>query len=127
MINIRNKVDCCGCNACGDVCPKQAITFVTDNEGFWYPEVDMQKCIECHLCEIICPIISKADYLQRYDEPKVFAAYTKDEVVRLDSTSGGIHSTLATEIYSHGGYVGGAVYNPDHTVYIANANFRLTA
>lgn len=116
MINIRNKVDCCGCNACGDVCPKLAITFVTDNEGFWYPEVDTQKCIDCHLCEKVCPIISKVDHVQRYKEPRVFAAYTKDEEVRLDSTSGGIHSTLAKEVYSRGGYVGGAIYNPDHTV-----------
>lgn len=116
MINIRNKIDCCGCNACGDVCPKQAITFKTDDEGFWYPEVDMKKCVDCHLCEKVCPIIKKADGLQRYDEPRVFAAYTKDESIRLDSTSGGIHSTLATEIYSKGGYVGGAIYNQDHTV-----------
>lgn len=116
MIKIQNKIDCCGCNACGDVCPKQAITFVTDNEGFWYPEVDLQKCIDCHLCEKVCPVISKVDHVQRYNEPRVFAAYTKDEEVRLDSTSGGIHSTLAKEVYSRGGYVGGAIYNPDHTV-----------
>ena len=40
----------------------------------------------------------------------------------MDSTSGGIHSTLANEVYSRGGYVGGAVYNRDHTVshYISN-------
>lgn len=116
MINIQNKVDCCGCNACGDVCPKHAISFVTDNEGFWYPEVDMQKCIDCHLCEKACPIITKTDIIHRFDEPRVYAAYSKDEDVRLDSTSGGIHSTLAKEIYSRGGFVGGAIYNEDHTV-----------
>lgn len=116
MIDIKNKIDCCGCNACGDVCPKQAISFVTDNEGFWYPEVNLQKCVDCHLCEKVCPIIEKADGIQRFREPKVFAAYTKNEAIRLDSTSGGIHSTLAQEVYSRGGYVGGAIYNHDHTV-----------
>ena len=30
MINIQNKVDCCGCNACGDACPKGSISFVKD-------------------------------------------------------------------------------------------------
>jgi len=35
MINIQNKVDCCGCNACGDVCAHKAITFKIDNEEFW--------------------------------------------------------------------------------------------
>lgn len=116
MINILDKKDCCGCNSCGDVCPMNAITFKTDFEGFWYPEINMDKCIDCHLCEKICPIISKAEHVVRFDEPRVFAAYTKDNEVRLDSTSGGIHSTLAKVFYAKGGYVGGAIYNEDHTV-----------
>lgn len=36
MIQIGKKEDCCGCNAFGDICPKDAITFTTDIEGFWY-------------------------------------------------------------------------------------------
>lgn len=122
MIQITNKVECCGCNACGDICPKEAITFKTDIEGFWYPEVNRDKCIDCGLCDKVCPQISKAKNIQRYDIPKVYAAYTKDEKVRIDSTSGGIHSTLAIEMYKRGSYVGGAIYNHDHTVshYISN-------
>ena len=58
MINITNKVDCCGCNACGDICPKDAIRFETDIEGFWYPKVDRDKCIDCGLCEKTCPVIN---------------------------------------------------------------------
>ena len=29
MIEIIDKVDCCGCNACGDICAQKAITFKT--------------------------------------------------------------------------------------------------
>lgn len=115
MINITNKTDCCGCNACGDVCAQHAITFRTDNEGFWYPEVDKMKCTDCHLCEKVCPMLHKANGIERYAEPSVFAAYTKDEAIRLDSTSGGIHSMLAMKMFEENAYVGGAVYNPDHT------------
>lgn len=115
MIDIKNKVDCCGCNACGDVCAQGAISFTIDQEGFWYPEVDMDKCTKCGLCEKICPVLHKADAVERYEEAIVYAAYTKNEDIRLDSTSGGIHSMLSLEKFSHGGYVGGAVYNPDHT------------
>lgn len=113
---VNKKVDCCGCNACGDVCAHGAISYQTDHEGFQYPVVDADKCVECGLCEKVCPVISQADFIERYDNPVVYAAYTKDEAIRLDSTSGGIHSMLATEMFGRGAYVGGAVYNEDHTV-----------
>ena len=115
MINIQNKADCCGCNACGDVCSKNAISFVTDGEGFWYPQVNKDLCVDCGLCDKVCPILNKADFIRRYDEALVYAAYAKDEAIRLDSTSGGIHSMLALKMYEKNAYVGGAVYNPDHT------------
>ncbi len=115
MINIQNKVDCCGCNACGDACAHGAISFKTDNEGFWYPEVDMQKCTNCGLCEKVCPMLHKAGNVERYAEAIVYAAYTKDEAIRLDSTSGGVHSMLALKKFEDYCYVGGAVYNPDHS------------
>ena len=116
MIEIKKKEDCCGCNACGDVCPKGCITFKIDNEGFWYPEVNKETCIDCHLCEKVCPIIEPAKHITRYEEPVVFAAYTKYDVIRIDSTSGGIHSMLAQAMYKKNAYVGGAIYNEDHTV-----------
>lgn len=116
MIDIKNKVDCCGCNACGDICPTDAIEFITDNEGFWYPKVNLDKCINCGLCEKTCPMLHQADGVQRYEIPTVFAAYAKNEEIRIDSTSGGIFSMLALEGYKENAYVGGAIYNKDHTV-----------
>ncbi|UKI17679.1 MAG: 4Fe-4S binding protein [Bacteroidales bacterium] len=35
--------------------PKDAIKLEVDIEGFWYPHVDLSKCIDCGLCEKICP------------------------------------------------------------------------
>lgn len=115
MIQITDKSKCCGCNACGDACAHGAITFQTDIEGFWYPEVDKDKCVDCRLCEKVCPIINKAKE-KRFEVPRVFAAYNKDEVVRLDSTSGGIHSALANVMFDRNAYVCGAIYNDDHSV-----------
>ena len=115
MINITNKSQCCGCNACGDICTHKAITFKIDIEGFWYPEVNKELCTNCGLCEKVCPIFVPSMH-ERYSEPLVYAAYHNSENIRIDSTSGGMFSALAQEIYSCGGYVGGAIYNENHTV-----------
>lgn len=123
MIQIKDKVDCCGCNACGDACAQDAITFKTDNEGFWYPEVDMQKCTDCHLCEKVCPIL-QIEKLKKNDfkTPICYAAQTKNLESLFNSTSGSAFASFAEKIYRDGGYVGGAIFNEDYSVkqYISN-------
>lgn len=117
MIQIKRKEDCCGCNACGDICGKRAITFKTDNEGFWYPEVDTEKCIDCGLCEKVCPVI-QAESLKKndFETPKCFAAQNKNLESLFNSTSGSAFAGFAEKIYKDGGYVGGAVFNEDYSV-----------
>lgn len=56
MIEINKKEDCCGCNACMNICPKQCIEMISDKEGFLYPVIDKDKCMDCGLCEKACPI-----------------------------------------------------------------------
>ena len=114
MIAIRDKKDCCGCNACGDICPKNAISFAQDDEGFLYPQVDTAKCINCGLCEKTCPQIHNAEIKRNeFDKPKITAAIHKNYAIRFDSTSGGVFSALAKGIYSQGGFVGGAIWTDE--------------
>lgn len=114
MIQITDKHNCCGCGACGDICPKQAISFTEDNEGFWYPEVKQDKCIDCGLCEKVCPF-------QNEHEPKkplqCYAAVNPDENVRLKSSSGGIFSLLMERIFDEGGVVFGAAFDNKWNVF----------
>lgn len=111
MIEIKRKENCCGCNACGDVCPYDAISFTKDIEDFEYPVVDKEKCIDCHLCEKVCPVINIDKLKQNdYEQPHCYAAIHKNIETRFDSTSGGIFSALAEAMYKQGGYVGGAVW-----------------
>lgn len=114
MITIQDSKNCCGCNACGDACNQDAITFLTDKEGFWYPVVDREKCIDCHLCEKVCPIINIKE-LKKNDLPEsiCYAAEHKNLEVVFDSTSGGLFSAFADIMYHNKGYVGGAVFNDD--------------
>lgn len=114
MINVTRKSDCCGCNACGDICPQGSISFKTDIEGFWYPEVNMDTCIDCHLCETVCPVIN-VDELKRneFEKSECYAAIHKNIEIRFDSTSGGMFSALAEKTYKAGGYVGGAIFTEE--------------
>lgn len=117
MIKLNRKEDCCGCNACGDICPKHAIKFVNDKEGFWYPEINQELCVNCGLCEKICPVINKCKSLEKnYKEPECFAAEHKSIDVIFSSTTGGMFSALADVMYNQSGYVGGAIHNKDFTV-----------
>jgi len=116
MIKIVDKENCCGCNACVEKCPQQCIAKIVDNEGFWYPDVNVSKCVDCGICEKVCPILYPLKNHEKYIEPLVFAAYNNNDKIRIDSTSGGIFSALANVFYEEKGYVGGAVYNTDHSV-----------
>lgn len=55
-ILFKKKEHCCGCTACYAICPKSAISMLEDEEGFLYPEIDEDKCINCRMCLKVCPI-----------------------------------------------------------------------
>ena len=40
------------CTSCKDPCLDNAINF----SGYWYPEIDMNKCTGCGFCLSVCPI-----------------------------------------------------------------------
>ena len=87
----------------------------TDSEGFLYPAVNKEDCIDCGLCEKVC------HELHPYEERKplnVYAAINKDEEIRLKSSSGGIFYLLAEKTISEGGVVFGARFDEDWQVVI---------
>lgn len=108
MISIDDKKLCCGCEACAQICSMQCIEFKEDEEGFIYPNVDKDKCIDCGLCESVCPVIHQDGSNAPLD---TFAAKNKDIKEREESSSGGIFMLLAKRTIDHGGIVFGAKFN----------------
>lgn len=108
MIRLDKTSDCCGCGACVQRCPKQCISMIEDIEGFLYPSIDIYKCVDCGMCDSVCPVIHQG----AESEPlMVYAAKNRDEDVRSQSSSGGVFSSLAQRVISRGGVVFGAVFD----------------
>ena len=44
---ICTTLDCVGCGVCSSVCTQGCISMEENNEGFLYPVIDIEKCINC--------------------------------------------------------------------------------
>lgn len=56
IVLFRKKENCCGCGACYNICPTQAIAMTQDYNGFFYPTIMQNKCVGCEKCIQVCPI-----------------------------------------------------------------------
>ena len=114
MPKLATKEYCTGCTACASACPKGCITMVADENGFLCPVIDAERCIECGLCEKTCQIVTPLK-IEKH-EPKAYAAYSVDEAMRMESSSGGVFTEIAKAVLADGGVVFGAAYNEQFEV-----------
>ena len=103
-----SKKECCGCGACSQICPVNAIHMEYDEEGILYPVVDEETCIRCGKCVKVCPALHPYD--SNREQPECYAAYGED-AIREVSSSGGIFSLVAEDVLEAGGAVCGAAFN----------------
>ena len=104
--SICDKNLCIGCAACKNVCPQGAVTMSENEEGFLYPFVDGKLCVDCNVCKNICPINSRKN-----DDgviPEAYAVQNADEVMRENSSSGGVFTLISEYIIDQGGFVYGS-------------------
>lgn len=114
MIDITDKTKCCGCTACQQACPKHCISMIEDSEGFLYPHADADICVDCGLCEKVCPVLHP--YERTVAEPESYACKSNDENLVANSSSGGMFTMLATKIIEEGGVVFGARFSEDWSI-----------
>lgn len=107
--SIREK--CCGCGGCEIICPKQAISMRYDKEGFLYPVVDIQTCINCGKCVKICPMLNTPEqdtYLYTY------AGYSEAPDIIEKCASGGTCTAVSRYVIACGGVAFGVRYQKDY-------------
>lgn len=109
MIDFDFSHECCGCSACIDVCPKHCIQQTTNKSGFIVPEVNKSICIDCHLCEKVCPELNPERI--EFQDRKMYSAVNKNEEQRSAGSSGSIFYLLAEKTISEGGIVFGAAFD----------------
>ncbi|MBP3793166.1 MAG: Coenzyme F420 hydrogenase/dehydrogenase, beta subunit C-terminal domain [Ruminococcus sp.] len=124
MVELCKSKDCTGCSACVQSCPKNCISFITSDEGFYYPRIDGSNCISCKKCVHSCPVLNKPCYDSRYDNPIVCAIYTNNKKLLLNSASGGVFSQVATALIERKYSIYGAAFDNQLNVSIVKANTK---
>lgn len=113
MTEICPQEKCTSCFACKAVCPTDAITVTIDRHGFYKPAIN-DACIDCGNCRSICQ--GNELKLPANELHDVFAAFTSDDNIRQQSSSGGVFSLLAQQVLANGGVVFGAILDECFTV-----------
>ena len=89
-------------------CPKNAIEMLEDSEGFLYPHINKEKCINCGLCEKVCSNFNKSK--QKSD---AYIAINNNEKELKNAASGGMFYILAKFVIENKGVVFGVTYDKD--------------
>lgn len=128
MIHVTDKSKCSGCKACANICPVEAVTFVEDAEGVWYPAVNKDKCIQCGRCEKVCPFLKEGHGVPKDNciyETRFYAAQLKCQNDLTEVSSGGAFQGIASAIILNGGVVYGVKQeNVDHIFHIRVSNLE---
>lgn len=117
------KSNCCGCKVCASVCKKNAISFEYDEEGFWYPKIDAEKCVDCGACRKVCSF-SEKELQPLKDENQFYAVFSKDDEILAASTSGGLFTHISDYILENGGVVFGHCYDAKLNVICMQADTK---
>lgn len=118
VILYNNKIDCCACGACVNICPKQAISMEKDEYGFLYPIIDKNRCVKCLMCKKVCSYQNK----EECNTTKIaYVGMIKDEKIIEESASGGIFAAVGKAVLNKKGVVFGCsmevhndVLSPEH-------------
>lgn len=100
-----------------------------DEEGFEYPVIMQDVCMDCGLCQKVCPVLQydNMDDIRKSNNEVLegYAARNTNMEQRLESSSGSIFPPIAEWIIEQGGLVVGIGYDEDYNAvhkFVENKN-----
>ena len=104
-----DEKNCCGCEACLNICPTNAIQIANNKIGFSYPVINYELCIACGKCNHVCAFQKDKD---TGNEPIfTYAAINKNKTLLSRSSSGGVFAALSEVIINKNGIIYGCAYD----------------
>lgn len=95
-----------------------------DEEGFLYPDIQQENCIDCGVCKVRCPF-QREGHFKEAGLPRFYAARHRSQEVLAQSTSGGAFTAVSDAVLRQGGIVYGADY--DETFRVAHKRAETAA
>ena len=117
---LKVKKECTGCMACANKCPVGGIQAQLDEYGFIMPVMNENVCIDCGLCEQVCPIVESSEPTVPQAAFSMF--HSNPEIVKI-SSSGGVFYALASQVLEQKGIVFGCCYDIEKkSAYLADTD-----
>lgn len=110
--DLADPFTCYGCRACEAKCP-EAVSMVADKDGFIYPQVNADNQGNTEWKDV-CIYKNPSVWNKEPKQQKFFAAYNKEEDVKVASSSGGVFTALANTVIEKKGHVAGVKLNEEN-------------
>lgn len=111
MNNINDfNVPCTGCQMCAAICPYNAITIKSDDDGFYKPYVNDELCKNCGLCKKACIKYDENIRIHSVNR-EIYAFKHYDKNILKKVSSGGAAYALAQAAAENGYMIAGTTYD----------------
>lgn len=108
--NVLNSYNyCTGCGVCSISCPLNIITIELNEDGFYSPKIEEDKCIGCGKCKETCIKFKKEE--NNLNTGEFYAARSKNKEIIKNCTSGGIAYEISEFLLNKNYIVIGTKYN----------------